>query len=47
MATVNFSIRLNTDIVEKLDKIAFEKEWSRNFVISKFLKEKVYELARD
>lgn len=45
MTTQNFSIRLNTDIVKKLDEVATEHEWSRNYVISKFLKEKVYELT--
>lgn len=45
METQNFSIRLKTDIIRKLDEVATEHEWSRNYVISKFLKEKVYELT--
>lgn len=45
METQNFSIRLKTDIIKKLDEVAMQHEWSRNYVISKFLKEKVYELT--
>lgn len=45
MATQNFSIRIPCNIVELLDKIAQEHEWSRNYVITKFLKEKCYELS--
>ena len=45
METQNFSIRLTNDIIRKLDEYAREHEWSRNYVIGKFLKEKVYELT--
>ena len=45
METQNFSIRLKTEIVKKLDEVATQHEWSRNYVISKFLKEKIYELT--
>jgi predicted transcriptional regulator len=45
METQNFSIRLNTEIIKKLDEVATKHEWSRNYVIGKFLKEKVYELT--
>ena len=45
METQNFSIRLSTDIIRKLDEIATKHEWSRNYVIGKFLKERIYELT--
>lgn len=45
METQNFSIRLRTDIIRKLDEVAVKHEWSRNYVISKFLKERLYELT--
>lgn len=38
-------IRIKNDLIAKLDKIATEHEWSRNYVIAKFLKEKCYELT--
>ena len=47
MSTQNFSIRIPSNIVELLDKIAKEHEWSRNYVITKFLSEKCYELSGD
>lgn len=38
-------IRIHNDLIEKLDEVALQHEWSRNYVIGKFLKEKVYELT--
>lgn len=40
-------IRIQNDLIEKLDEVAVKHEWSRNYVIGKFLKEKVYELSGD
>lgn len=47
MKTINMSIRIPENIVEFLTKYASQHEWSRNYVISKFLKEKYYELSGD
>lgn len=45
MASRPICIRIQNDLIVKLDKVAEEHEWSRNYVISKFLKEKVCELS--
>lgn len=47
MNTQIFSVRIPTQLVEVLDKIAKEHEWSRNYVVKKFLSEKCYELSGD
>ena len=47
MTTQIFSVRIPTQLVEILDKIAKEHEWSRNYVVKKFLSEKAYELSGD
>lgn len=47
MNTRQLSIRIPVDLIALLDKIAQQKEWSRNYVIHKFLKEKSYELAQE
>ena len=45
MSTQHITIRISPDVVVALEKFAREHEWSRNYVIGKFLKEKVYELT--
>ena len=45
MNTRPISVRIPKDLIELLDRIAQHKEWSRNYVITKFLREKSYELA--
>jgi len=47
MNTKNISIRIKENLIAELDKIAKKHEWSRNYVISKFLTEKVYKLSGD
>ena len=45
MSTVPLCIRISVDLIEKLEKVAHENDRSRNYIINKFLKEKVYELT--
>ena len=47
MKTQNISIRIEPNLVKAIDAFAKAKEWSRNYVIGKFLKEKIYELIGD
>lgn len=47
MKSKNISIRIEPEIIEAIDAFAKTKEWSRNYVIGKFLKEKIYELSGD
>lgn len=47
MTTQNIALRTPVYIVEFLDRYAKTHEWSRNYLINKFLKEKFYELSRD
>lgn len=47
MTTQIFSVRIPVNIVELIDDYAKKHEWSRNYVIKKFLSEKIYELTGD
>lgn len=47
METKPICIRIPNDLIVMLDKVARKHEWSRNYVIGKLLKEKVYELIGD
>lgn len=47
MSTIPLCIRISVDLVEKLDNVAKEKDRSRNYIINKILKEKIYELTGD
>lgn len=47
MTTQNIALRTPVYIVEFLDRYAKTHEWSRNYLINKFLKEKFYELSGD
>ena len=38
-------IRIKNDLLAQIEAIAEKHEWSRNYVIQKFLKEKCYELT--
>lgn len=45
MTSKPLCIRIQNDLIDKLDKFAEKNERSRNYVIGKFLKEKIYELT--
>lgn len=47
MTSKNVALRTQAYIVEFLDKYAKKHEWSRNYVINKFLTAKYYELSGD
>lgn len=47
MNTKPISIRIEIDLIENLDKYAKQHEWTRNYLIHKILKERMYELIRE
>jgi len=47
MKTQNISIRIEPEVVIRLEAYAKAKEWSRNYLIGKILKEKIHELSGD
>ena len=47
MKTKHLTIRIEPEVVDKLDSYAQIKEWTRSYLVAKILKERIYELTGD